>query len=53
VETECTDVQVDIDKPSNALQPWQSWSMTVRCLILRLAQAAPGALLVWQAYARH
>ncbi len=50
VDTESTDANVD--ERTNTPQPWQSWDTTVRCLILRLAQAAPSALLVWQAYAR-
>jgi len=51
VRRESIDVQVDVS--TDQQEPWQSWSVTLRCLILRLAEAAPSALLVWQAYVRH
>jgi len=34
-------------------EPWQSWAMTVRYVIVQLAQAIPPVLLLWLAYILH
>jgi hypothetical protein len=49
--SESTGLQADEHRTTP--EPWQSWGATVRYLIVRIAQAAPSALLVWQAYVRH
>jgi hypothetical protein len=36
---------------NNASEPWQSWPLTARYLLVRLAQAVPSAVLLWLAYA--
>ena len=46
-----TDVRAPQHK--TALEASQSWESVVRFLIVRMADAAPSALLVWLAYARH
>lgn len=34
-------------------EPWQSWGMTVRYLVIRLGVAVPSVVLVWLAAACH
>ena len=42
------------DGTSVTLEPWHSWGLTVRYVIIRLTQVMPTVLLlVWQAYLRH
>ena len=33
--------------PSINQEPWQSWGVTIRYLVIRLAQAAPTVALAW------
>jgi hypothetical protein len=35
----------------NTSQPWWSWQLTARYLIVQLAQSVPSGMLVWLAYA--
>jgi hypothetical protein len=51
LNAESTDVQAA--EHTSTSEPWESWGCATRYLIVRIAQAAPSALLVWQAYAHH
>ena len=45
--------QTQVNGHESAPKPWQSWGLTIRYLVVRLAQATPNAMLVWLAYVRH
>ena len=45
--------EVGHDGHGSLSQPWQTWPMTMRYLLIRFAQAGPNAILVWLAYAQH
>jgi hypothetical protein len=34
-------------------KPWQSWPLTMRYLLVELAQAVPNLVLVWLAIVHH
>jgi hypothetical protein len=46
-------IDVQAGRRSTTPEPWQSWGSTVRYLIIRLGQAIPSAVLLWEAYIRH
>ncbi len=43
--------EMPCNEHKNTSEPWQSWPLTVRYLVVRFAQAVPNAVLVWLAYA--
>ena len=47
------DTQVPAEQAKTTPEPWQSWSTTVRYLVIRLGVAIPGVVLVWLAVAGH
>jgi Domain of unknown function (DUF397) len=52
ITTNTQPIGMQADPHINAREPWDTWGTTVRCLILRLAQAAPPALVIWM-YIHH
>jgi hypothetical protein len=51
VSSELTGVQPD--PRISVKEPWQSWGDTLRYVVVRLSQAIPTAVLVWQACIHH
>lgn len=45
---ESTDVR--LEKRKSSPKPWQSWALTTRYLIVKLARTIPTAIVMWLTY---